>query len=136
MDRNALVVPADLFFARIQSGQRFRVWPPAGRHDINAGLILTAADYADHTDAPLHVPFTYPTWTGLGDGAVYRDGADGHRFELVDADATDLCGCGKPGLRHSDPYLLAAGRDADAAARPLLLCPTCLVQVTALAHAD
>lgn len=131
-------ITADLFFARIRPGQRFRVWPPAGRHDTNAGLILHALTHTyRHPSGGLYVEFAYPAWAGLGDGgAVWRDVSDGHRFELVDADAVDVCGCGKPGLRLPDPYLLVGGREDAAADRPMLLCPTCLVEVTALAYAD
>ena len=120
-------IPADQFFARIQPGQKFRAWPTTGR-DIHAGLILTATDTAATIDGELHVPFVYPGWTGLGDGAFWRDTADTYRFELIPAgsDTADVCGCGQPGDRHPDPQLSADGFHMAALARPLLLCPDCL----------
>lgn len=133
-------IPADLFFARIVPGQRFRVWPPPGKHNIVAGLILTATSPPTEALDDLAVSFLYPEWTGRGEGAVWhaRAAIGREHFELIDDNATavDVCGCGKPGDRHPDPYLLAEGHTAAAVSRPMLLCPTCLVQVTALAHAD
>ncbi len=127
-------IPADLFFATATPGTRFRAWPTTGS-SIYAGVILTATGTATRTDdSAIFVPFRWPAWTGLDDGAVYR-GAD-DRYELVDADAVDVCGCGQPGTRHPDPYHLAVGVPADEVRKHLLLCPTCLVQVTDLAHAE
>ncbi|WP_328344702.1 hypothetical protein [Micromonospora sp. NBC_00421] len=127
-------IPADLFFATVTPGTRFRAWPTTGRN-VHAGLILTAVTPPTRNDdGDLYVPFAYPRWTNLGGGAVYRDNPD--RYELVAAGAVDVCSCGEPGSIVPDPHLTADGRHDTAAMLPVMLCPTCLVQVTALAHAD